>query len=262
MKRAVPILWRMSHLTPVDGDPLVTIGTAHNGPDGTGNGGYSAGLLAERLSAPGGPAVEVTLRTPLPLETPLTLATDGTTLTMSGRETVAEARTVDLTDEAVPGEPVDTATARDAEQRYPGHEGHPFPRCYSCGPERGPGDGLRLFPGSVRPGHGPENLGNTVACTWTPGPELDDGTGHVDLRRIWAALDCPGGWSSDIQGRPIVLGRMAAQVTAVPRIGRTHVLTGHLHAVEGRKVLTGSALHDADGRLLAHARATWITLRG
>ncbi|MBE2997711.1 hypothetical protein IDM40_03165 [Nocardiopsis sp. HNM0947] len=251
----------MNHVTPADGDPIVTIGAAHNGPDGSGNGGYSAGLLAERLTAPGGPAVEVTLRTPPPLEDPLTLTTDGAVLTMSGRETVAEARAADLTDEAVPGAPVDPATAKEAEARYPGLSEHPFPRCYSCGPERAEGDGLRLFPGSVRAGSGPDNIGNTVACTWVPGPELDDGTGHADLRQTWAALDCPGGWSSDIVGRPIVLGRMTAQVAEAPRTGHTHVVTGHLHAVEGRKVLTGSALHDSEGRLLARARATWITLR-
>lgn len=55
---------------------------------------------------------------------------------------------------------------------------------------------------------------------------------------------------------------MAARVAEAPRIGgHTHVVTGHLHHVERRKVLTGSALHDPEGRVLARARATWITLR-
>ena len=261
----------MDHITQETNPSTVTIPAAYNGPDGVGNGGYSAGVLAARLSGVGGPAVRVTLRNPVPLERALHLTqnpdNDGLSLTdpdaKEKARTVAEAETADMAgvEDSVPGAPVTVSEAQGAEARYPGHTEHPFAHCYSCGPTREEGDGLRLFPGTVRTEQNPDGGGTTVACTWTPHPVLDDGTGHTDLLQVWAALDCPGGWSSDINGRPIVLGRMTARVAAAPRIGSTHIVTGHLHAVDGRKILTGSALYDGTGRPLAWARATWIALR-
>ncbi|WP_150253549.1 hypothetical protein [Nocardiopsis deserti] len=252
-----------------NGAPTLTIPTGYNGPDGSGNGGYTAGLLAARLTAVGGPAVQVTLRTPPPLERPLTVegGPEGALhLTdpgaVEGARLVAEAVTADLPDASViPGGPVTVPEARQAEERYAGLTGHPFPRCYSCGPERAEGEGLRLFAGSVRPGTGPDGVGNTVACTWTPHPSLDEGSGGVGLAQVWAALDCPGGWSSAISDRPALLGRITVRVDEAPRTGDAHVVMGHLEAVDGRKITTGSALYDGTGRLLALARATWIALR-
>ncbi|CAL9388803.1 hypothetical protein SUDANB121_01221 [Nocardiopsis dassonvillei] len=259
------------HATTGNDAPTITIPTTHNGPDGSGNGGYSAGLLAARLTAVGGPAVQVTLRVPPPLGRPLTVEEDAGAAvrltdpraTDAKARLVAEAETVTAPDTpAVPGAPVDPATARDAESRFAGLALHPFPRCYSCGPERAEGEGLRLFAGQVRAGEGPDGAGNTVACTWTPHPALDDGCGTVGLPDLWAALDCPGGWSSDVAGRPAVLGRITVQALRAPRIGGTHVVAGYLDSVDGRKIRTGSALYDADGQVLAQAWATWIALRG
>lgn len=256
-------------MTPGNGAPTLTIPAAFNGPDGSGNGGYSAGLLAERLTAPGGPAVQVTLRTPPPLERTLTVEgapEEGLRLTdptAEGRaHLVAEAVIADpLEAEAVPGGPVTAGEAEDARKLYAGLDKHPFPHCYSCGPARAEGDGLRLFAGPVRPGQGPAGVGNTVACTWDVLPAVDGGDGTAAFAQVWAALDCPGGWSSDVPGRPIVLGRMTAQVLAAPPVGSHPVVMGHLEAVDGRKVHTGSALYDQDGRLLAQARATWIAIQ-
>ncbi|MFE1169143.1 hypothetical protein [Nocardiopsis sp. NPDC058789] len=256
-------------MTPGNGAPTLTIPAAFNGPDGSGNGGYSAGLLAAQLTAPGGPAVQVTLRNPPPLDRPLTVegsSQEGLRLVDPTAEDrarlVAEAVTVDPLDPGlIPGGPVTVAEAEEARKRYGGLDAHPFPRCYSCGPERAAGDGLRLFAGRVRPGEGPDGVGNTVACTWEVRPEVDGGDGNAALAQVWAALDCPGGWSSDVSGRPIVLGRFTVQVLALPPVGSTQVVMGHLESVDGRKVHTASSLHDADGRPLALARATWIAIR-
>ncbi|WP_017544754.1 hypothetical protein [Nocardiopsis prasina] len=254
-------------MTPGNGAPTLTIPAAFNGPDGSGNGGYSAGLLAARLTAPGGPAVRVTLRTPPPLDRPLTVeeSPEGLRLVDPAAEDrarlVAEAVTTGPLDPGlIPGGPVGVTEAEEARDRYAGLDDHPFPRCYSCGPERAEGEGLRLFAGRVRSGEGPDGVGNTVACTWEVRPEVDGGDGTAALAQVWAALDCPGGWSSDISGRPIVLGRLTAQVLAVPPVGSTQVVMGHLESVDGRKVHTGSALYDGDGRVLALARATWIAI--
>ncbi|MBR8745159.1 hypothetical protein [Nocardiopsis sp. MG754419] len=256
-------------MTPGNGATTITIPAAFNGPDGSGNGGYSAGLLAEHLTRVGGTAVQVTLRVPPPLDHPLTVEPEGEDIlrlvdpsAQEGTGPVAEAVRVAPFDRGViPGGAVSVAEAENASELYPGFVDHPFPRCYSCGPERAEGEGLRLFAGSVLPGDGPDNVGNTVACTWQVHPAVDDGSGSAAFAQVWAALDCPGGWSHDIIGRPIVLGRFTAQVLSPPKIGDTTVVMGRLTGVDGRKIHTGSALYDADGGLLAQARATWIALR-
>ena len=79
----------------------------------------------------------------------------------------------------------------------------------------------------------------------------------------WGALDCvsyaPHLWELE---RPSMLGGMTAEVLEAVPAGETAVAVGwRLHS-DGRKHHTASALLGADGRLLARARALWITLRG
>lgn len=232
------------------------IGSRYNGPPGSGNGGWSAGTFAaaagylERLQPrasdaapwPGAAAgpVEVTLRRPPPLETPLALR--GTEVRDPGGDLVAEVRPVPPFRAVV--EPVDLPTARAASAAYPGLVDHPFPGCFVCGPERA--DGLRIFPGRL-----PD--GRTAAPFRVP-----DG---VDAVTVWAALDCPGGWSVIAPGRPYVLGRIAAVVTALPEPGDECVVTAVLAGAEGRKAEVHSSLYAPDGALLAWARATWIAVQ-
>ena len=102
--------------------------------------------------------------------------------------------------------PVSLEAARAAEERYEGLVDHPFPTCFSCGTARTPGDGLCLRPGPLDDGTG------RYAATWTPD--------EVDVPLVWAALDCPGGWSAGIAGRPMVLGTMTARIRALPETGR------------------------------------------
>jgi hypothetical protein len=71
----------------------LTIARRFRGPLTSANGGYAAGSLAQALAAP---AVEVTLRLPPPLETPLAIVEDGErTLLLDGERLVAEARAGD-----------------------------------------------------------------------------------------------------------------------------------------------------------------------
>jgi hypothetical protein len=116
------------------------LGERFCGPPASANGGYACGAIAELL----GGGVEVTLRRPPPLGPPLRLG-DGGAVVHDGDELVAEARpaTIAL---AVPGT-ASPAEARTAAGRYPPFQGHPFPTCFTCGPDRAPGDGLRIFPG-------------------------------------------------------------------------------------------------------------------
>jgi len=215
----------------------VVIGTRFRGPTGSGNGGWTAGLLAEATGHDG--PVQVTLRMPPPLERPLRI--EGGRL-MDGEALVAEAEPATLGPQV---EGVDVETARAAEQRYPGRQRHPFPQCFVCGPEREPGDGLRLSPGPV-------GLGRT-ACTWTPHT-------YLPATYAWAALDCPGGWTSDIVGRPMVLGRITAEVHSPLTGGHTYVVVGTHLGTQGRKARTATALLDPDGQVLGRAEQVWIAV--
>jgi hypothetical protein len=212
-----------------------------NGPPGSGNGGYCAGRFA--VAAGVQPPAEVTLRRPPPLDTPLTLSTqDGSVQVRdSAGEVVAEVRSAELAAAWVPAVGWDDAV--EASTRYPGFASHPFPTCFVCGPERE--DGLRLFPGRLADGR-----------TATPFAAPPD----ISVELVWAALDCPGGWAVPLEGRPYVLGRMAARIDAVPAAGEHCVVMGIVTGEDGRKAFTLTTLYGQDGTPMAHARATWVAL--
>ena len=54
---------------------------------------------------------------------------------------------------------------------------------------------------------------------------------------------------------------MSATIHRPVRAGERLIVTGWPIASEGRKHRVGSALHDADGNLVAAATATWITVK-
>ena len=236
---------------------VLVIPERFRGPARSGNGGWTAGSLAElafpAAARPAEPAtVQVTLRQPPPLETTLTVGRDdGLTTLSDGDELVAEAREVDL--DLTPVDEVDREAAAAAMAAYPGHRSHPFPGCFACGPDRAEGDGLRIFPGPVGP--------DRVASLWTPAASLAaSGVELVGVATTWAALDCVGGWSEDLAGRPCVLGRMTARVDALPVVGEPHVVVGQRLGADGRKTFTASTLYDPDHRVVATAEHVWIVV--
>ncbi len=225
-----------------------------SGPPGTGNGGWVAGRLAA-LSGLEGP-VEVTLRHPPPLEVDLDVrpGEDAFTTLGFGGAVIAQARAVELADGVV--DPVDLVTARAAMATYAGLSGHPFPGCFVCGTDRPAGDGLGLRPGRVG-----GSADDPVATAWVPDVSLAAADGEVGAEFVWAALDCPGGWAGDLESRPMVLGRITADVAARPEVGEECVVVGRLLGTEGRKSYVASTAYDRDGRVLGRAEATWIALR-
>ena len=241
--------------------PPLVVPARFNGPASTANGGWVSGRLAGYLDPGLGAAdpdrgcVQVRLLAPPPLEQPMPVTVDGTGAQASvAGVPVLQASLVDPA--ALPATPAPVApeVARAAEAGYPGLVEHPFPTCVVCGPERGPGDGLRLFAGPVpgRPG--------TSAATWTPHPSLAGADGSVPAELCWAALDCPGGWSVLQPGRPMVLGTMQARVLRRPLVGEPCVVVGSRERSEGRRYWTSSALYGADSELLGLAGAIWITI--
>src|SRR5690606_5577998 len=157
------------------------------------NGGWSSGALAATLTRTTQfplPPVQVTLRTPPPLDRSLEVRTrpDGADL-LDGETVVGSAAILPADQAPEPIAAVPAAEARAARDAFTGLEQHPFPHCFTCGTAREEGDGLRLFPGPV------EADGTTarVATTWTPAPShAAEGTDRVSVPVTWAALDCPG----------------------------------------------------------------------
>ena len=238
------------------------------GPPDSGNGGWTAGALATHLAcdpddrAGSWPAIEVSLRQPPPLDSPMLLSEDGGTTSASfGGVVIATARCLPA-DAAVAlsdVDPVPHAEARAAESTYAGHTFHPFPTCFACGTGRQEGDGLRIFPGAVS--------GDRVAATWRPDPSLAedfhayaDASARASVATTWAALDCVGGWAGDLTERLMVLGRMTTRIDALPVIGEDHVVVGERRGGEGRKTFTAATLHDSAGRVVASAEHVWIAV--
>ncbi len=240
------------------------------GPPDSGNGGWTAGALAalDDADAPDDhcgswPPIEVSLRQPPPLDTPLDVTAEaGVTTASCGGAPIATAPRVDRVLAEV--EPVDPDAAAAASSSYPGHTFHPFPTCFACGTAREEADGLRIFPGPVTPA---ADGAVRVGAVWTPHPSTgEDFHTYVDdvprasLPVTWAALDCTGGWAADLEERPMVLGRMTAEIDALPAIGEEHVVVGQMLGEDGRKSFTATTLYDADGRIVGRARHTWIAV--
>jgi hypothetical protein len=229
------------------------------GPPGVGNGGYVSGLAASYLDGP----AEVTLCRPPPLARPLSVQRDqeGSVRVLDGNEVIAEATGVPRGTRFELPRPVSVPEAYAAGRRSPLRLQpglHPFPACFVCGPQREPGDGLRICVGPA--------AGTAVwADVWLPGEEFGDAAGEIRPEFVWAALDCPGGVAAALDpaadGGPYVLGRLAARQFDAAKAGEPHVVVGWRLAARDRKILAGSALFTASGQAVAAARATWIRLR-
>ncbi|MEJ7633733.1 hypothetical protein [Aeromicrobium sp.] len=230
---------------------MVTIPAQFNGPLHSGNGGYVAGLLAQEVTGDG--PVTSTLRIPPPLDVPLSWERDGpdVRLLTAGGAIIGSASPGAFDREVPAGPSAEEAAAGLA--NYPGFTHHPFDHCFTCGTARGEGDGLRLFAGPIDPA----NPGLTAA-PWTPHEAFAGPDGTIGACVAWASLDCPGGWAADFSKRTMVLGRMTAELLRRPLAGEPCIAVGDLHAQEGRKFWTGTALYAADGELLGRSEQTWI----
>ena len=224
------------------GVETVTIDRRYRGPLQSANGGYACGLLGSRV----GPAAEVTLRLPPPLERPLTIRRDGERLVLEDSDLlVAEAIAGDPgLEPPAPPDPVSAAAAAEGVGAFGPPE---FAECFVCG-AREDGSGLAIHPGPV-PGR--EGL---VATTWT--------AHDVSPEVIWAAIDCPWAYASGDPGRgEVVLGRMTARIDRLPEEDEPCVVAGWPLGEEGRKLFAGTALYGREGEPLAVARQVWILPR-
>ena len=215
-----------------------------------GNGGYVSGLLAARV----GGAASVRLRAPAPLGKELRFERAGEVVRLSDGDTlIAEARPAQLELE-VPAPPAFHDAER-ALQSFRGYEKHPYPRCFGCGPERAPCDGMRVFALPV------QGTRASLTAAWTPDATLADESGRVRAEFLWGAMDCPAGFAVvHAEGTAIVTGEMAARVERRPRAGEPCMVIAWPIASEGRKHHAGSAIFSAGGERLALARTLWIEI--
>ena len=226
----------------------VTIDPRFNGPPDSGHGGYVSGMVASFLEGP----ARVRLHRPPPLGRRLDMRRSGSEVTLLDGEALVATGTPAEIDLVVPGV-VSFAEAESASREYPGLGEHMFRRCFGCGPARAAGDGLRIFAGPV-PGR------RLVAAPWIPDETLTDGGGAVRPEFLWAALDCPSGWAAivDADGRPSVLGELAARLVDPVSPGERCVVLGWALGGEGRKRFAASAILGDRGAVRAVARSTWI----
>ena len=223
------------------------------GPPNSGNGGYVCGVLAKDFD---GPATSV-LRARVPLDVSLDLRLEDGVVQLTDAEggLVGKADAADRALLPTPPEAPSMRAARAAGARYLGHEQSIHPICFTCGPERGEGDGLRVFPGQIAgapSGH--------VACVWTPHIEFADPAGLVPAEVIWAALDCPGffAWVAKEGRHGALLGTMTGEVLRRPRAGHELIVMAWPLERHGRKETAGVALFTMNGELLARGHQVWI----
>lgn len=239
--------------------PELIIPSRFRGPSGSGNGGYVCGRIAAYLDGP----VTVTLHRPPPLATPMTVEPggDGALHVRHGGVLIAEATAAAYPPGLLAPEIPDLVSMAEAcrsagRARY--FQDPFFPECFVCGPNRGSGDGLRIFPGPV-PGR------MLWAAPWTPDSSVAGPDGRVRPEMVWAALDCPSGIAA-AEGAAldpdtaIVLGRMTASVAVLPMLGDQCRVIAWPDGGYGRKLTAGSVLLGPGGEVLAVARAVWLTV--
>ena len=223
-----------------------------NGPLHSGNGGYCAGAIACLADEP----VEVSLRRPVALETPLDVAEQpsGAIHVHEGDALVALAEPSVELPLTAPA-PVDHATAATAATGYRGSPDGEFSRCFVCGLSRD--DALGVFAGAVE-GR------DVVASPWTPPAWAAGDSGVVAPEIVSAVLDCPTYFAAYLDTEVLVpsyLVRFATRIGGAVRAGVPHVVMAWPLSTEGRKREAAAAVLSPEGEPLAVARALLVEPR-
>ncbi len=227
----------------------IVIDQRYCGPPKSGNGGYAGGLLAAYVEG----TAEVTLRLPPPIDKPLDIIRSGAgAKLMSGDKLVAEAQPVEIEFDAPPAPSWDETVAA-AKRGLTNRANLQYNSCFVCGLDRGPGDGLRIFPGSL-------DGTKTMAATWEPDTTVSDPDGVVPPEIVWSALDCPSGFPYFEATGLAILGRFAVKRMGTVRRDERYVVLGWPTGQDGRKLYSSSALYTESGKLCAVSKATWIQL--
>ncbi|WP_343344186.1 hypothetical protein WJT74_09660 [Sphingomicrobium sp. XHP0239] len=230
----------------------LTIEKRFQGPAGMGNGGYVSGRVAEAIGDP----ARIRLLAPTPLDTPLTIETDGDgARLMQGERVLVEGQRLEAPLDLDPPAPPGAADIERARERFPTIAQHMAPDCFVCGPRRDPEEALHLLTG-----RDPDT--QLAADAWVPADDLAAPGGRVATRYLWAALDCPSYFATGLVDVPALLAGIEGEVRRHPEPGERLTVTGWPLGQDGRKYRSASVIHDADGDILALARALWIVPKG
>jgi hypothetical protein len=232
--------------------PEFAIDKRFEGIPGVSLGGYVAGLAAKEL----GPSAAVTLTKVVPAGSTVTLERNESHVLLLSVDGELAATAVPYRLETTVPESVTAEEAELASEHYPGFAHHFFPNCFTCGPKRSSGDGLRIFPGPVegRP---------IVASLWQPPSSVWKADRTVASEFLWAALDCPAIWGQVVHGGAepddrAVSGRLELHQHAPVRGDATSIVVGWPIERQGRKIIAGAAIFSESGQLLVEARQTMI----
>jgi hypothetical protein len=236
-------------MTPA-GSTVFKVAARYCGPPTSANGGYICAAVAGHIQQP----VTVRLLRPPPLETALELqgVEHGLWAVDAAGLRCIEARLTAPLELAIPASP-GYRQAQDASRHVPEPHDHPCPGCFVCGPNRAPGDGLRIFAGPV-----PDR--DIVAAAWLPDASLAQG-GKVAPEIMSAALDCPGYQALRTGPRAWLLGEFTVHIDRRVHTDEPCVIVGWKIEDRGRKQTVGTALFDEVGEVCAWARGIWIEPR-
>lgn len=238
----------------------VRIPEIFRGPPRSGNGGYVSGVFAGLLKQHAPDGVEVTLRSPVPLDRDMSaIQTDDALQIVDGESLIAEVRPskFELTIPKPPGFEAALALQSGSLSLQP-REGdsesirgmHPW--CYCCGAEHE--DGLYVFASRL-------DESQTVAA-WSTHKSWGDADGMLTPPTLWTALDCPGQVAFAVEGiRTGLLGRITANIHRSAPAGENYVVAAWREGIEGKKHFAGTAIFDRRGELVASARSVWIGRR-
>jgi hypothetical protein len=227
----------------------------YEGIPGVSLGGYVAGVAAKEI----GPSVAVTLSKPVPPGSTVILERNESQVLLRVDGEVAATAVPSQLETTAPAS-VSTDVAIRSSASYLGFTHHLFPNCFTCGPDRSSGEGLRIFPGPVE-GR------KVVAALWHPPPSVWRSDGTVASEFLWAALDCPAIWGHILHGGAhaddrAVSGRLALHQHAPVRGDAASIVVGWPIERQGRKIMAGAGIFSESGRLLVEARQTMILTEG
>lgn len=226
--------------------PTIRVEKQFKGLKDRGQGGYTAGRLAEYFDGP----VTVALLAPPPLDVDMDVTEDGTALLLTHGDTVI-ARAERDTRPYRELEPVNLIAAENATRRFPGKFHHAAPGCFSCGIE----------PGSFGVHVGPTAPQGPYASPWIP-PAWTAPHGIVEDPIIWAASDCAAGWRAinEPEPRSAVTAWIRTDLLAPILPDRTYVIASWSDPWDGRKCQAGSGIFTPSGAMVARSESLWVSV--
>jgi acyl-coenzyme A thioesterase PaaI-like protein len=223
----------------------VTFERRFQGPFGSVNGGYLAGVLGEAV----GPGASTTrLDSPVPLDTPLDIVEDEAGVSIRGRgQTYATATSSDADFETA--QFASEAEIRAAD-RIPFETGI-FADCFVCGLPAPTGLGVDPRPLSA----------GRFGAIWQPARSALVEGPVVAPRLLHAALDCPGGFAAiTAAGRLALTGTITSRIEFLPPADETLLIVAQAGDVNGRKLGAVTTIFNAEGDVVASAEAIWIAM--